>query len=163
MDGLKKVNEFLNNAITFLGGITLVLMMAIACINMVLRLAGTPISAAFELVGYLGALTVSLPLGYAQLKKSHIAVDILSSRFPPRLRKVTACIGSILGAVFFFVVAWQVGAYAETLREAGELSETLRMPYYPFTYGVAVACALMTLCLLVDFLSLLVPGKKEGT
>lgn len=162
MEGLKKLNELLNDFFTMLGGITLFLMMAVACVNMVMRLLGMPISAAFELVGFLGALTVSLPLGYAQIKKSHIAVDILSSKFPAGIRKVVVAVSLLLAAIFFFIACWQVGAHAETLRRSGEVSETLRIPFYPFTYGVAAACGLMTFCLLTDFLLLLKPVGKPG-
>jgi hypothetical protein len=69
----------------------------------------------------------------------------------------------VLGMAFFFVAAWQVGAYANTLRLSGEVSETLRIAYYPFTYGVAAACGLMTFTLIVDFLVLLFSSKEDGT
>ena len=46
---------------------------------------GNPLSW-HELVAFLSALVVSLPLGYTQLKKSHIAVDILSSKFSANTR-----------------------------------------------------------------------------
>ena len=54
MEGLKKFTENLNDIFMLFGGISLILMMAIACANMVLRLAGQPMSAAYELVGFLG-------------------------------------------------------------------------------------------------------------
>jgi TRAP-type C4-dicarboxylate transport system permease small subunit len=63
MEGLKKFSENLNGIFILFGGVSLILMMAIAWANMVLRLVGRPMSAAYELVGFLGALTVSLPLG----------------------------------------------------------------------------------------------------
>ena len=163
MELLKRINEFLNNGFALVGGITLVSMMIIACVNMGMRLMGSPISAAFELVGYFGALTVSLPLGYAQIKKSHIAVDILSSHFPPAVRRLVRVVGLALGTVFFCVAAWQLFSHAETLRRAGEVSETLRVPYYPFIYGVSAGCGLMTLCLVVDFLTTLFPGDGDST
>ena len=162
MEGLKKFTENLNDIFMLFGGISLILMMAIACANMVLRLAGEPISASYELFGFLGALTVSLPLGYTQLKKTHIAVDIVSQMFPVRVRRFVVGLSFILGILFFFVAAWMVGAHAQTLRLSGELSETLRIAYYPFTYAVAAACGLMTFTLVVDFLVLLVSPKEDG-
>jgi TRAP-type C4-dicarboxylate transport system permease small subunit len=160
MELLRKINEKVNDLFILLGGIALVAMMTIACVNMVLRLMGAPMSAAFEIVGWLGALTVSLPLGYTQLKKSHIAVDIVSQKFPPGVRKVVVGLSLLLGTGFFFVAAWQVGAYANTLRVSGEVSETLRVAFYPFTYGVSAGCALITFCLVVDFLDLLFPPRE---
>jgi TRAP-type C4-dicarboxylate transport system permease small subunit len=161
MTGLKKLNELLVYSFTFVGGITLVLMMVIACTNMVMRLVGNPIAATYEIVGYLSALTVSLPLGYSQLKKSHIAVDILTSRFSPAIQRFISVVGLLLGIVFFFVASWQVGVYAQTLRHVGEVSETLRFPHYPFVFGVAVSCGVMTICLAVDLLTLIVPSKEQ--
>lgn len=161
MEGLRKLNDKLNDIFILLGGISLILMMAIACANIGARLLGRPISAAYELVSFLGALTVSLPLGYTQLKKGHIAVDVLSSGFPAGVRRIVLGISLILGMVFFFIAAWQVGNFANILRASGEGSETLRMPFYPFTYGVAAGCGLMTFCLLTDFLLLLAPPKED--
>ncbi len=153
MQALLKIAERLNKAFMVVGGVALILMMAIACLNMALRLLGKPISASYELVSFLSAIAVAFPLGYTQLQRSHVAVDILSRLFPTKIRK-TVIIISLLGAIIFFsIAAWQVWLQADTFRIKGELSETLRIPFYPFTYGVAVACGLMSFSLLVDLLA----------
>lgn len=159
MKGLVKLNESLNYAFAFVGGICLVLTMVIAAVNMIMRLLGNPLSW-HELVAFLSALVVSLPLGYTQLKKSHIAVDILSSKFSAKTRYVISGISLLLGIVFFFAASWELFSYAHMLSLSGEMSETLRVPFYPFTYGVAIACGLMTFCLVVDFLVLITTPKK---
>jgi len=41
-----------------------------------------------------------------------------------------------------------------TLRTSGEVTETLRIIYYPFTYGVALGCFLLSLVLLVELSAL---------
>ncbi len=158
---LRKLSDWLNSVCMLVGGIALVLMMGVACLNMVLRLLGSPISATYEIVGYLGAITVALPFGYAQRSRSHVAVDIISGRFPSGVRGVIRTISLCLGIAFFFVAAWQVGAHAHTLQSAGEVSETLRMTYYPFTYTVAVACGIMTFSLLVELLELFFGPREE--
>jgi len=162
MENIKKWNEKLNNFCLFFAGLSLMAMLAVACTNMILRLAGRPISAAYELVCYFGAVTVALPLGYTQIKKSHIAVDIVSKTFPPSIRKVAVGISCLLGMAFFCIAAWCVGERAYTLWAAREVSETLRIRYFPFTFGVAVGCGLVALSLLVDFLALLIAPGEEG-
>jgi TRAP-type C4-dicarboxylate transport system permease small subunit len=162
MGTLKRLNERLNDLFLLVGGICLVLMMGISCVNMLTRFLGNPMTAAYELVGFLGAIVVSFPLGYAQLKKSHIAVDILSRTFPAGVRKVLVGISLLLAIGFFFLAAWKVADYATTLRVAGELSETLRIRFYPFTYAVAAACGVMTFSLFVDFLLLWTPAEEES-
>ena len=161
MRGLIKVNEYLNHVFALIAGISLVLMMVVAVANMIMRILGNPLSA-HEVVAFLSALVVSLPLGYTQLKKSHIAVDILSGKFSARTRKVITGLSLLLGMVFFCVATWQVASYANTIRLSGEVSETLRLPFFPFTYGVAIACGLMTFCLIMDFLVLVTAPKKVG-
>jgi TRAP-type C4-dicarboxylate transport system permease small subunit len=161
MQGLTKLNEFLNNVFALIAGIALVLTMVVAAVNMIMRLLGTPLSA-HEVVAFLSALVVALPLGYTQVKKSHIAVDILSSHFSAGTRKVITGISLVLGIFFFFLATWELVSYANTLRLSGEMSETLRIPFFPFTYGVAISCGMMTFCLIVDFLVLMTAPKKVG-
>jgi len=161
MQGLTKFNEYLNHVFALIAGISLVLMMVAAAVNMIMRILGNPLSA-HEVVAFLSALVVSLPLGYTQLKKSHIAVDILSSKFSAGTRKVITGISLALGIVFFFLATWEVASYGNTLRLSGEVSETLRIPFFPFTYGVAIACGVMTFCLIMDFLVLISAPKKVG-
>jgi len=43
----------------------------------------------------------------------------------------------------------------------GEITETLRIIYYPFTYGVALGCAVLSLVLFTDLIKSFIT-KKEG-
>ena len=61
---------------------------------------------------------------------------------------------------FFGIAAWQINKYATTLLVTGEVTETLRIIYYPFTYGVAFGIALLSLVFLTDLLKSLF--QKEG-
>lgn len=155
MKSLNRLNNYLTEVFALLGGVALFLMMAVSVANMTMRFFGKPLGPAYELVGFLGAITVSMPLGYAQVKKSHIAVDILSSKFSPQLRKFVTAIGLLLGAIFFGLSSWQVGSFANTMRLSGELSETTKMSYYPYVYAVAAGCALMVLSMITDFINLI--------
>jgi TRAP-type C4-dicarboxylate transport system permease small subunit len=161
MQILLKLAERVNALFMVVGGAALIMMMAIACLNMGLRLIGRPISASYELVAFLSAIAVSFPLGYTQIQRSHVAVDILSRLFPAPLRKLVVSVSLFLAMIFFGVAAWKVWGQANTYRVSGELSETLRIPFYPFTYAVAVACGLMTFCLLVDLLRHILE-KEDG-
>jgi TRAP-type C4-dicarboxylate transport system permease small subunit len=151
---LKAFNERLCNVFVWIGGVALVAMTAISCLNMGLRMLGYPMAGVYDLVCYLGALTAALPLAYTQLKKGHIAVDIVSLHFPAAVRKVAVGVSYALGVVFFSVGAWKLFSLATILRRSGEVSETLKMPFWPFTYAVAASCGLMVFCLLIDLLAM---------
>jgi len=49
-----------------------------------------------------------------------------------------------------------------TLKNAGELSETLRIIYYPFVFAVALGCFLLSLALFTDFLKAILPQKESA-
>jgi len=50
---------------------------------------------------------------------------------------------------------------ADILMQAGEVTETLRIIYYPFTYAVALGCLILALTFLTDLLKMLFVDKKE--
>jgi hypothetical protein len=50
------------------------------------------------------------------------------------------------------MLARQCLVYAADLKGFGEVSMTLQMPIYPFVYGIAAGCGLLTLVLAVRFL-----------
>ena len=85
---LEKISNLLNKWFIWIGGVALLIMMGIACANMLLRPLGAPLKGAYELAGFLGALTIALPLGYAQITRSHIAVDILATQYSKRAQRI---------------------------------------------------------------------------
>jgi TRAP-type C4-dicarboxylate transport system permease small subunit len=136
-------------------------MILLTCANIFLRLVWVPVKGTFELMGFFGAVATAFALGYTQIKKGHIAVDILILSFSKRTRRVLDVINSLICTVFFSFVAWQIARYAGILRSTGEVTETLRFAYYPFTYAVAVGCGVLALVFLTEFLKSLIP-EKEG-
>ncbi len=159
---LTKVTNKLSLWFSWIGGIMLLSLTGIACANMLMRPMGAPITGAYELIGFFGALVVAMPLGYAQISRSHISVDILTMRYSKRAKRITNGISSIICTIFFVLVAWQSAKYATTIWKRGETSETLRIIYYPFVYVVALCSLLLAFVLLIDFLiTLFRPIEKE--
>ena len=157
---LERISHHLSRWFSWVGGVALLSLTGIACANMLMRPAGTPITGAYELVGFFGALVVALPLGFAQITRSHISVDILATHYSKRTQRIMNAISSFLCMIFFILVAWQSALYASTIWKRGETSETLRIIYYPFVYVVALCCLLLSIVLLIDFLKTLVLIKR---
>jgi len=134
----------------------------LTCSNVFLRIFGKPIPGTFELMGYFSAVLTAFALGYTQLKRGHIAVDVLVLKFPAKVRNFLNTINYFICMNFFVLVAWQIVKYATTLQQTGELSETLRIIYYPFTYGVALGCFVLALVFLAAFLKSVLGQKAKG-
>jgi len=161
MNALEKVTLFLNRLLIWIGGCFLVAMILLTCANIFFRLVWVPVKGTFELMGYFGAITTAFALGYTQIKKGHISVDVLILSFSNKTRRVLDVINSFICTIFFSFVAWQITKYAGILKATGEVTETLRFPYYPFTYAVAIGCGVLALVFLTEFLQSIVP-RKEG-
>ena len=157
---LTKITACLNSILTFLAGLILIVMVLLTCANIVFRMFWVPVSGTYELMGFAGAMLTAFALAYTQMKKGHIAVDVLVNVFPKKTQWVLAVINNAMCFIFFMLAGWQLAIKANTLRTTGELTETLRIIYYPFTYAVALGCAVLALMLLTDFLRQLIPTKE---
>lgn len=159
--GMERFSNNLNKWFNWIGGVALVGLTGIACVNMLMRILGSPFKGAYELVGFFGALVVALPLGYAQINRAHISVDILARFYSARAKRFVNAFNSLVCMALFFLVAWQSWVYATAIWKRGETSETLRIIYHPFVYVVALCCLLLSFVLLIDFLKSLRPQKGE--
>ena len=88
-------------------------------------------------------------------------MDILVLVFPEKTRRILEGINSLILTFFFAMVTWQIAKYATILRETGEITETLRIIYYPFTYAVALGSAALCLVFLSELLRSLLGEEKE--
>ncbi len=155
-----KVNELADHLETFstwldlwfirAGCAVLFATMLIAVANMALRPVGFPITGSFELMGMGCAITAALGLSMAQAEKSHIAVNILFRCFPQGLRKFLSTTGSIMCALLFSAAAWRLFQTGLTQLKTGEVSETLRIPFYPVIWVVATGFASLAMRLVVE-------------
>lgn len=161
METLDRISQILNRILVWIAACFLGGMIFITCANIILRLVWVPLRGTFELMGYFGAIVTAFALGYAQISRSHIAVDILVLRFSKRTRKILKCINYLVCAAFFTIVSWQIAKYATTLWKTGEVTETLRFAYFPFTYCVSLGCLALALVLLVDFLKVFFAEKED--
>jgi TRAP-type C4-dicarboxylate transport system permease small subunit len=163
VEALEKVTALLNRILIIVAGVVLAIMIFLTCSNVFIRTVWVPIKGTYELMGYFGAVITALALGYTQKRQGQIAVDILVLRFSRGTQRALNAINNLVCMVFFAIVAWRIAQYATTLWRTGEVTETLRIVYYPFTYSVALGCAVLALVCLTDFLKSLIPERKEET
>ncbi len=142
------------------GGFALVALTLLATGNVALRIFGVPFAGTYEVVSFLGAVVTAAALAYTQKHRDHIVVDILSDRFPPGVRKVLDAVSDAIACAFFAVVAWQVFAWGRKIQVSGEISETLKIPFHPFVYFVALGFAAHALTLVLDVVEAIFPKEE---
>jgi TRAP-type C4-dicarboxylate transport system permease small subunit len=157
---LDRINRYINLVLMGIAGLFLVAMVALTCANVFLRLVWIPVAGTFELMGYFGAVLTAFALGFTQIKKGYIAVDIVVTGFSKRTRNILNAINAVICSTFFVLVTWQISKYAANLHRTGEVTETLQIIYYPFTYAVSVGCGALALVYFIEFLKTFVPAKE---
>jgi TRAP-type C4-dicarboxylate transport system permease small subunit len=150
MTTLDKIDNLLGRILLVLSGAAVLALMLLATGNVVLRIFQAPFRGTYEIVSFLGAIGVAFALASTQRGKGHIVVDILSSRYPRRVRRLVDALSAAIGALFFGIVSRQVWVWGARIMASGELSETLKVVYYPFVFGVAAGFGLLTLTCLLD-------------
>jgi TRAP-type C4-dicarboxylate transport system permease small subunit len=160
MSFLNNLCVHINRWLTAAAGVCLIGMITLTCGNIFLRLVWGPIPGAVELTGYFSAVLAAFSLGYTQMRKGHIAVDVLVMAFPRTMRKTMGALNDTLCLCFFLLVSWQAAERASVLKNAGELSETLQIIYYPFIYCTALGCLALCLVLFKDVLQNLIPLQE---
>jgi TRAP-type C4-dicarboxylate transport system permease small subunit len=160
MEFLDKASRFLNQVLIWIAGVFLLAMILLTCTNIFLRIVWLPVKGTFELMGFFGAIATACALGYTQIKRGHIAVDILVNRFSKKTRNILNGINYFICMIFFTIAGWRMVQWATTLWRTGEVTETLRIIFYPFTYGVALSCFTLAMVLLTDLLKLMFEGGE---
>jgi TRAP-type C4-dicarboxylate transport system permease small subunit len=143
-----------------ISGALLVTLVLLSGCNVAFRLAGHPISASYELSGLFGALIAALALADTQRKRGHVEMDLFTRSYSARARRWIGAFNVFAGALLVLILGCQLANRAGVLLRAGEVSETLKLPYPWLMYGAVFGLFLLAASFLTDFV-LLVLGHVD--
>lgn len=133
---------------------TLTFMMFLTVSDVILRYAGYPVRGTYELVALSGAVVIGFAIPYTSWMKGHVYVDMLIERLGKRSRAGMLIFAKVLGILFFIMVGIHLIENGISIRESGEVSATLQLPFYPIAYGLGVCCFIECLVLFCDILKI---------
>jgi TRAP-type C4-dicarboxylate transport system permease small subunit len=111
-----------------------------------------PILGVFELTRFgLGAI-VCTALGFSQINKVHIAINLLVSRLPQGWQNIIETFNFLVAFVTFAIVTWQMFVYTGRLYASGQVTSVLGVSIYPFVLVSALGVTLFTLVLFWDLI-----------
>jgi TRAP-type C4-dicarboxylate transport system permease small subunit len=142
------VNQ-ISRVFSWIAGAGLVAMLLLVVGDIVgIKLLAQPVPGGIEIVAFLGVVVIGFAIAWTQVVHGHIQVDIIIMKLPPRARAVVDIVISLLGVVFFVILAWRTWDYGQVMLSTGEVSMTKRIPFYPFIWALA-ACYLVTVLVLI--------------
>ncbi len=152
MHYLDKINDMINKGMAVVAGAALVCMMFLTVLDALLRAFAEPLTGTFEMVSWLAALTAAFSLGYTQLYKQHVSIDLLVKKLGARACSAVEAFVHLISLVLFGAIAYKMFTYAGTVRASGSLSETMKVVYYPWVYLVAIGCLGLVIALIAGFM-----------
>jgi TRAP-type C4-dicarboxylate transport system permease small subunit len=109
-----------------------------------------PIKGAYELIGFLLVCAGTWGMADCEMQGSHVTVNILVDRLPPRVRLIISVVAYIISLVAFSLITWQAfvrgGRY---IGMPGEVSEVLGIPFWPFIMVLGVGFGMLCLALFI--------------
>lgn len=137
--------------------IVLFLMMLLTIADVFLRkVFAKSILGTVEITEFMMVVIVFFGLAYTEALDGHIKVDVVMSRLGDRTQHIVSIVTQFASFILFCLVTWFTFSYSITKKAAGEVSQDLWIPVYPFVYIVGVGCGILSLVLFIKFLVSLV-------
>ena len=146
--GLKAVSRFM----AAVAAIVLGIMMLLTVADVTGRyFFNHPINGSWELIGFLLVCGGTWGLAYCQVTKAHIRVTVLHDIFPPRPKALITFVAYLTGLLAFAVIFWRsILLTKKYILESGHVSDTLEIPFYPFTILMAMGIGMLVIVLIVE-------------
>lgn len=160
---LRSVNLKINQFLLCIAGISLILGMLLVVLNAMIRSVYVPIPGTVEMVGWFTAVATAFAIGNAQINQSHVYIDLLFNKFSLRWKKAVNFFVMLVSCAFFIVLGWQMMKYGLSIKSQGLVSETLRLPFYPFVLLVSLGNTGLISTLLIQSIEPFFKEKTNGS
>ena len=142
MAGQFKILRFVSKLLNIIAGIAVTVMMLLTVADVLLRAGGHPIIGTYEIVALLLALVIGFGIPQVSLDRGHVYMDFLLEKLSKRGKKVMHTFTRLFCIIFFLPLGYNLFNVGARFHASGEVSATIKIPFYPVAYGVAVCCLL---------------------
>jgi len=137
-NGLKLVSKVLNSIAG--GAVTVMMLLTVA--DVLLRAGGHPIIGTFEIVALLLALVIGFGIPQVSLDKGHVFMEVLVEKLSKKGKNIMHTFTRVLCLGLFAFIGINLFNVGARFHTSGEVSATIKIPFYPVAYGVAICCLL---------------------
>ncbi|OGP54434.1 MAG: hypothetical protein A2Y65_09630 [Deltaproteobacteria bacterium RBG_13_52_11] len=150
LNTVKGVSSFLN----IIAGVALTFLMCLTIADVILRFFRRPIVGTYELVAFSGAVGIGFALPLTSWARQHIFVDFVIMKFSRKVKDAFNVATRCLVIALLLLVSWNMFKFGQTLQNAGEVSPTLQIPFYPIAYAVGVCFFILCLVFVCDIIKI---------
>lgn len=138
----------------WIGVVGIIIMVAVTCIDVVgAKIFLFPVPGAIEIVSLVQVAAIVFAVAATQREGGHISVEMFVGTLPPRIRACVKMLTSLLGLILFTLLIYEGIGLGNEYLDAGEVTATVKIPFYPFAYAFSIALLPVAMMMLVDFVS----------
>ncbi len=147
---MKAINA-LSRVMNIAASIVLAAMMLLTVADVFMRyFLRLPILGTTELTENMMVCLTFFGLAWCAAQQSHLRVDLVMSRFPPRVQSFVESMTTLAGLVMVALIAWRSLIEGIAVQELNIISSLLRIPAFPFYYVIALGSALLALVMVAQ-------------
>jgi TRAP-type C4-dicarboxylate transport system permease small subunit len=142
--------RFISKVLSHIAGIALTVMMLLTVADVALRTGGYPFVGTYEIVSLLFAIVIAFGIPQVSLDKGNVLMEFLLERLSQNGRNVMNTATRVLCLILFVFIGYNLFIVGAVYHASGEVSPTIKIPFYPVVYGVGVCCLLECFVFLFD-------------
>jgi TRAP-type C4-dicarboxylate transport system permease small subunit len=144
------VFRFISKILSHIAGIALTVMMLLTVVDVAFRTGGYPFVGTYEIVSLLFAIVIGFGIPQVSLDKGNVMMEFLLERFSQKGRNVMNTATRVLCLILFAFIGYNLFIVGAGYHATGEVSPTIKIPFYPVVYGVGVCCLLECFVFIFD-------------
>ncbi len=151
----------------YIAGLAIVVMMVVTTTDVFLRFCVTlyatfhwsfleswrPIPGTYDLVAMSGSIAAAFAMAHTTVESGHVAVSLVIRLFTKKIQTIFKLATDILSGLLFGILSVRCVIYARDLKESGEVSMTLQLPFHPFVYLLAFSAFAVALVFLIAIIN----------
>lgn len=150
METIFRILQNLGKILSYIGGVALTFMMFLTVADVLLRAGGHPILGTYELVSLSLAIVIGFSIPKVSLDRGHVYMEILLDKLSKRDKAIMNTFTRLLGIILFAIIAYNLMLIGKEFHASGEVSSTLKLPFFPISYFVGICCFVECFVFLFD-------------
>jgi len=154
METLFRILQSVGKILNYIGGAALTFMMFLTVADVLLRAGGHPILGTYELVSLTLAIVIGFTIPKVSLDRGHVYMEILLEKLSKRDKAIMNTFTRILALILFAIIGYNLLLIGKEFHLSGEVSSTLKLPFFPISYFVGLCCFIECFVFLFDIVKI---------
>jgi TRAP-type C4-dicarboxylate transport system permease small subunit len=151
---LSRFLSLAGKVLNVIGGSALTFMMFLTVADVIMRAFGRPILGTYEIVGLSLALVIGFGIPKVSMDRGHVYMEFVVDRLPNNWKVMMHTFTRVLCIILFIIIGYNLFSVGNEFHTSGEVSPTLKLPFFPVAYGVGVCCFIECLVFVNDIIKI---------